>query len=205
MIFVLKPDFSLTFQRFFYRVIGTSIGAVAVTVLLAFINDPFVLNCIGFLAISLALSLIRFHYSLAVFFITLFALILSQVYPDNSSINFIEARLICTLIGAIFAFLLSFGLGRPKEELLFKNATVKAIEEINNYFQAVMAIYLGEDAYHLNKIAEIRQKARLAHVNLDTALQRLINDPNTPLETIEPAITLANYVPRLGRGAKMLH
>jgi len=204
LIIVLKPDFSLTFQRFFYRMIGTILGAVAVTLLLTFIHDSFWLHCIGFLSISIALSLIRFHYSLAVFFITLFVLIFSQLYPESPNVNFIQSRLICTLIGAILAFALSFSLGRPQEELLFSKAVVKAIEETNHYFQSVMAVYLGVDSYHPNQLIEMRHKTRLANVNLDAALQRLINDPNTPFKTIEPAITLGNYIPRLGRGVTVL-
>ena len=204
LIIVLKPDFSLTFQRFIYRVIGTILGVAAVSILIRFVHDPFWLKCIALLSIAVALSLVRFQYSLAVFFITLFALLLSQIYRDTSSVNFIEARLLCTIIGATLAFILSFSLWRPKEELLFLQAVVKSIKSVNIYFQEVIGVYLGENVYKPEQLLESRNKTRIANVKMQAALQRLINDPNTPFPTMEPAITLANYIPRLGRSITIL-
>jgi lysophospholipase L1-like esterase len=39
---------------------------------------------------------------------------------------------------------------------------------------------------------------------MQTALQRLIDDPSTPFPQMEPAITLSNYIPRFGRGVTVL-
>jgi hypothetical protein len=39
---------------------------------------------------------------------------------------------------------------------------------------------------------------------MQTALQRLIDDPSTPFAQMEPAITLSNYIPRFGRGVTVL-
>ncbi len=204
LIVVLKPDFSLTFQRFFYRVIGTILGAGVVSLILAVIHNIFVLECIGLFSVAIGISLVRFHYSLSVFFITLFVLILSQTHPDAAGVNYIEARLICTLIGAALAFALSFGFARLKEELRFLSTVITAIEQVNVYFKSVMAVYLGENPYHANRLLKNRHKARLANITLQIALQRLINDPSTPFNKIESAITLTNYIPRLGRGVTIL-
>lgn len=204
LVIVLKPDFSITFQRFCYRIIGTILGAGAVTLLLATIHSPLWLEGIGVLSIAIALSLVRFHYSLAVFFITLFALILSQLSPDTPDVNTVGARLFCTVIGATIAFALSFGILRPQEELLFSSTVAVVIEQVNLYFQGVTAVYLGKSPYNPSHLGKIRHQLRLASTTLQTALQRLLNDPSTPFSTMEPAITLANYVPRLSRGVTVL-
>jgi len=204
IIIVLKPDFSLTFQRFFNRIIGTLLGAVVVTLILEIVHDPFWLQVIGVLCISIAFSLLRFHYSLAVFFITLYALTFSQIHLINSHENEVAARAICTLIGATVAFVLSFSFLRPKEELLFSSAAVKAIETVNLYFQSVMGVYLGNSPYQPAKLMQVRNQVRLANVNIETAIQRLLNDPSTLFTSMEPAIIVANYIPLLGRGVSVI-
>lgn len=204
LVIVLKPDFSLTFQRFFYRLIGTLLGAGAVSFLLAHVHNLALLEWIGVISMAIALALVRFHYSLAVFFITLFALIISALHPDVPGVNVVWARLICTLIGAVLAFALSFSFLRFKEELRFSLAAVKAIEQITQYFQSVMAVYLGDAGYQPAQLNERRNQTRLANATMQVALQRLIDDPSTPFAKMEPGITLANYIPRLGRGVSVL-
>ena len=44
LLFVLKPDFSLTFQRFFSRILGTVSGVGAVYVILVTVQDPLLLE-----------------------------------------------------------------------------------------------------------------------------------------------------------------
>ncbi len=204
LLLVLKPDFSLTFQRFFSRIIGTILGLVAVSFLLFTVNDPFLLEGIGVISMAIALSLIRFHYSLAVFFITIFAVILSELQPPVPNVDFVIARLVGTLIGAAIAFVLSFSFLRMKEELRFSSAVVEAIKQMSLYFQEVMAVYLGKTAYQPIVLIKSRYKTRLTNTKMQAALQRLLDDPNTPFATMEPAITLTNYIPRLSRGITIL-
>jgi uncharacterized membrane protein YccC len=204
LVIVLKPDFSLTFQRFVYRMIGTLLGAGAASLLLSGLDDPLWLEGIGVVSMAIALALVRFHYSLAVFFVTLFALIVSQLYPPSASLEPVGARLLCTLIGGAIAFALSFGLLRLQEDVRFSQAAVRAIEALNCYFQSVMAVYLGEADYQPTALIQIRNQTRLANTQMQAALQRLLDDPSTPFVKMEPAITLANYIPRLGRGVTVL-
>jgi uncharacterized membrane protein YccC len=204
LIIVLKPDFSLTFQRFFSRIIGTILGLVAVSLLLAIVHNPLLLEIIGVCSMAIALSLIRFHYSLAVFFVTIFAVILSAIQSTSGNIDFIAARLVGTLIGAAIAFVLSFSVLRMKEELRFSSALIQLINDMNVYFQSVMAVYLGETPYNAIALTQNRHKIRLTNTQMQAALQRLLDDPNTPFATMEPAITLTNYLPCLGRGVTVL-
>jgi uncharacterized membrane protein YccC len=204
LVIVLKPDFSLTFQRFFYRVLGTILGAGVVILLFPIIVHPLWLTTIAVFSISIALALVRFHYSLAVFFITIFALIISRLDPANAEINLEYIRILYTLIGGALAFALSFGVLRFREEERFSNAAIKALEASKIYFQAVMAVYLGESPYQPIILSSERDKTRRANTTMQTALQRLINDPSTPFAQMEPAITLSNYIPRFGRGVTVL-
>jgi len=204
LVIVLKPDFSLTFQRFFNRVFGTILGSFFVLALLPVIDNPIWLEIIGVISIAIALSLVRFHYSLAVFFITIFALIISRLDASNDGINLEYIRIVYTLIGSALAFVLSFGFLRFNEDERFSLAAIKALEANQVFFQSVMAVYLGESSYQTVILSSHRNKARRANTTMQTALQRLIDDPSTPFPQMEPAITLSNYIPRFGRGVTVL-
>jgi uncharacterized membrane protein YccC len=201
---VLKPDFSLTFQRFFNRVFGTILGSFFVLALLRIVDDPIWLEIIGVISIAIALALVRFRYSLAVFFITIFALIISRLDVGNAEINLEYIRIVYTLIGSALAFALSFGFLRFHEDERFSIAAIKALEASKIYFQSVMAVYLGESSYQPAILSSYRDKARRANTTMQTALQRLIDDPSTSFAQMEPAITLSNYIPRFGRGVTVL-
>jgi uncharacterized membrane protein YccC len=82
--------------------------------------------------------------------------------------------------------------------------TATAIAQVNRYFRAVMAVYLGERPYEITSLNVERDRARLANNQMQAALQRLLDDPNTPFSHMEPAITLAYYIPRLGRAITVL-
>ena len=204
LVIVLKPDFSLTFQRFFNRVFGTILGSFFVLALLPIIDNSIWLEIIGVISIAIALALVRFHYSLAVFFITIFALIISRLDASNDGINLEYIRIVYTLIGSALAFVLSFGFLRVNEDERFSLAAIKALEANQIFFQSVMAVYLGESSYQTAILSSYRNKARRANTTMQTALQRLIDDPSTPFPQMEPAITLSNYIPRFGRGVTVL-
>ncbi|MFN5516174.1 MAG: FUSC family protein [Cyanobacteriota bacterium] len=204
LLFVLKPDFSLTFQRLCNRLLGTLLGAAAVSWVLATVADPLVLTLLGIFSISVALALLRFHYSLAVFFITAFALIVQEIAPHPLADQALGARILCTLIGAGLAFLLSFGFLRPPEDLRFAQAAQTALAAVRDYFQLLAPSLSAQKPLPLEALEQARTQSRLASTAMQAALDRLLNDPSASLETQEPAITIANYIPRLGRGLTVL-
>ncbi len=204
LLFVLKPNFSLTFQRLFLRIFGTVLGVGAVQLILMTVHSPQWLEAIGVVSMAISISLIRFHYSLSVFFITAFALILYQISDSSAPDNGIAYRVICTLIGGGLALGLSYGFLREKQELRFANLTTKALTSVNAYFQEVMTVFLGNQSYQEEELYLSRYKSRQESSSLQAALEVFIEDPTTPFQQMEPAITLTNYIPRLGRGVTVL-
>ncbi|MBJ7898852.1 MAG: FUSC family protein [Cyanobacteria bacterium RI_101] len=204
LIFVLKPDFSLTFQRLCNRLLGTLFGAAAVSWALKTVTDPVILTVLGIVSISVALALLRFHYSLAVFFITAFALIVQEIAPHPLADQALGARILCTLIGAGLAFLLSFGFLRHPEDLRFAEAAQTALTAVRDYFQLLAPSLSAQKPLPLEALEQARTRSRLASTAMQAALDRLLNDPSADPETQEPAVTIANYIPRLGRGLTVL-
>ncbi|MBE9242357.1 FUSC family protein [Synechocystis salina] len=204
LIFVLKPDFSLTFQRLSNRLVGTLLGVLVMSIALKLVQDPHTLSLLGILAIALGTSLLRFHYSVAVFFVTAFALILKAIVPEVPTEYALASRLVCTLIGSAIALVLGFSFLRQSERFRFTQAGVKMIVNLEAYFQQLTPALLGQGAINQREAERVRNQSRLAATGMQIALDRFINDPSTPLTKKEPALTTTNYLARLSRGFRVL-
>ncbi|AIE75932.1 MULTISPECIES: FUSC family protein [unclassified Synechocystis] len=204
LIFVLKPDFSLTFQRFSNRLLGTLLGVFVMSIALKLIQDPHVLSFMGIVAIAMGVSLLRFHYSFAVFFITAFALILKAISPDVPTEYALVSRLVCTLIGSAIALVLGFSFLRQSEDFRFIQASIKMLSNLEIYFQQLTPALLGQGSINIREAERVRNQTRSAATAMQIALDRLINDPSTPLDRQEPALTMTNYLARLSRGFRVL-
>lgn len=204
LIFVLKPDFSLTFQRLSNRLLGTFLGVLVMSIALKLIQDPEALSLLGILAMAMGMSLLRFHYSFAVFFITAFALIIKAIDPSVSTEYALISRLVCTLIGSAIALVLAFSFLRQSEGLRFTQAGVRMINNLEQYFQQLIPALLETEPINKKEAERVRNETRLAATAMQIALDRLINDPSTPLEKEEPALTMTNYLARLSRGFRVL-
>lgn len=204
LIFVLKPDFSLTFQRLSNRLLGTFLGVLVMSIALKLIQDPQLLSWLGILAIAMGMALLRFHYSVAVFFITAFALILKAIDPSVPTEYALLSRLVCTLIGSAIALGLAFSFLRQSENLRFTQASVKMVTNLEQYFQQLIPALLGKESINKKEAERVRNETRLAATAMQIALDRLLSDPSTPLEKQEPALTMTNYLARLSRGFRVL-
>jgi uncharacterized membrane protein YccC len=203
LIFVLKPDFSLTFQRLCNRLLGTVFGILLVALLFPDLSDPRLLAWLAMASMAIAMVFLRFHYSVAVFFITVFALFLSALSPPIAA-DPLLMRLLCTLIGTGLAFGVAFGLGQQSEEKQFAQASALAIAALQDYFQRLIPALVDRKPLSHQELEAARCHYRLKIATLQADLERLLNDPRTPLAAQEPAITLTHYISRLGRGFRAL-
>ncbi|MBR8827463.1 MAG: FUSC family protein [Gomphosphaeria aponina SAG 52.96 = DSM 107014] len=204
ILLVLQPDVGNTFQRFFHRIIGTILGVVFTVVLLAIISSEYILEGISILSIAIAYSLLRFHYGVAVFFISIFAMILSELKTPVGGGEIALMRIGCTLLGAGLAVVAVFFLFREREEKRLSAYLAALIDSTRSYFQTVMAVYLGEAEYEPLVIGKERQKNRLAYFNAQASFQRFSSDPQTKMSQIEPVLTLINYLNRFSRSVTVL-
>lgn len=74
ILVVLQPSFGNTFQRFFHRMLGTILGAIVTPIFWLLIPSQLILQTINLSSIVIGFALIPFHYGLAVFFISIFAI-----------------------------------------------------------------------------------------------------------------------------------
>ena len=204
ILLVLQPDVGQTFERFFHRILGTILGATVTPIVLLTIPSDGILLAISVLSISVAFCLLRFHYSIAVFFISIFAAILSELGEPVGSWQISLIRIFCTLIGAGLALIAAFFLFRSREVEKLAAYLAGALDSSRLYFQTVMAVYLGQAGIAPLVIAQKQQQDRLAYCNAQASLQRWLGDPDTKQSEIEPALTLISYIHRFSRSVTVL-
>lgn len=203
ILVVLQPNFGGTFQRFFHRMFGTIIGAIITPILWMSIPNSLILESLNLGSIILGFSLVPFHYGLAVFFISIFAIGL-EMSREGGNWQVAMVRFLWTCIGAALAFVGAFVLFRSQEKEQLSAKLMKAITASNDYFNMVLSVYLGTASDDLNRITKQRQKTRLAYFNAQAALQQLSSDPNTSTAEIEPKMTLLIYLHRFSRSVSVL-
>ncbi|CAH2572037.1 putative protein slr1298 [Planktothrix rubescens] len=203
ILVVLQPSFGNTFQRFFHRMLGTILGAIVTPIFWLLIPSQLILQTINLSSIVIGFALIPFHYGLAVFFISIFA-IGAEMSRQGGDWQVAMIRFLWTCVGSALAFVGAFLLFRPNEKEQLSVKLVKAIAASLDYFNAVLSVYLGTIPYDLNLIIKQRQKTRLAYFNAQAALQQLSSDPNTSATDIEPKIALLIYLHRFSRSVSVL-
>ena len=204
ILLVLQPDVGQTFERFFHRIIGTILGAIVTSILLLTIASDGLLLAISVLSISVAFCLLRFHYSIAVFFITIYASILSELGEPVGDWQISLIRIFCTIMGAGLALMAAFFFFRLREGKKLTGYLARALDSSRLYFQTVMAVYLGQAGTAGPVIAQKQQQDGLAYCNAQASLQRWLSDPQTKQSQIEPALTLISYIHRFRRSITVL-
>ncbi|MGC9528490.1 MAG: FUSC family protein [Limnospira sp.] len=203
VLLVLQPDFGSTYRRFFHRILGTILGALLTPLLAIAIPQTYILEAIAVVSISVAFSLLRFNYSLAVFFITVYAVILEQL-RSAEDVRVATVRVVATLIGSGLAFAAAFFMFRDREERRFLAAVATAIAASRHYFKTVMTSYFGDREIDPDAIARCRHHNRLAQSNAQVSLQKLLDDPQTSQHQIEMGVMLMLNLTRFSRAIAVL-
>ncbi len=204
ILLVLQIDIGSTTQRFWHRIIGTVLGAIFTSILLEFINNSAVLEALSVLSISIAFCLLRYHYAIAVFFISIFAMILSVLDDPISSWELAMMRVLSTLLGAGLAFIAAFFLWRNREHQELSENLAHSVIACREYFHSVMAVYLETAEYYPLTLTQKQQQNQLAYCNAQAAFQSWSRDPKTKIDQIEPILTLIHYVDRFSQAVTVL-
>jgi uncharacterized membrane protein YccC len=191
---VLKPNLGATFQRFFQRVGGTILGAVVAAVILVAIASKPILDIIIVITVFFGVALIGFNYGYSVVFLSIFILLITDT-SNSTGWQFAEIRVLNTLIGAGLAFASHYFIWPNWERDRFPSQLATALRESQTYFNDVMSVYEGTEAYDARIIAQRRQTG-LAIGNAQASFQGLLREPKMHPELVEPGMTLLVYLGR---------
>lgn len=212
IIAILKPAYSTTKHRNLLRLYGTAAGAIIAYVLLHFITQPTALLVILLASMIMCFSLLKFHYSWAVLFMTVY-IFLSFNFLNPGNVNLIfKDRLLDTVIGGAVTLLVAYFI-LPVWEHTQNLALMKKSSKSNlEYFRLVMNHFLKKDEVDDQDFRLKRKNAIIDLANLSDNFQRMISDPKNQqrkLETVHQFVTTTHlmtaYTASLSQYAKSGH
>ncbi|MEO6992735.1 MAG: FUSC family protein [Lacunisphaera sp.] len=195
MLVVLQPEFGATRVRAGQRVLGTLGGSIAASLLL-WLAPPQV-----FLLIAMAVTVglfsfwLKRNYAIAVFFITLFVVLITEI-STRVTFTFTLERLGATAAGGLLAFLAALLFWPVWERQRLPGLLAKALRANRGYILTIGQHLSNGGAYDAEIIAA-KRAAELANGMIFASLKRMAADPKSQQTRLEGAATLANGNQRL--------
>jgi uncharacterized membrane protein YccC len=197
IIVVLQPDYGSTRQRAAQRVAGT-VGGSLLGSLLLWLNPPF-----AALAVAMTVTIFFFgyflkrNYAVAVMFITLFLVVLTEA-ETPVTVAFTVERLASTLAGGALALGAAMFFWPVWERDRFPPVLAEGLRANRDYLRLLVARAASGAAYDAEAIAA-KRRVETANSAVFSSLQRMTGDPKNRRAGLERFATLANGNQRLTR------
>ncbi len=202
MVVVLQPDYGATRRKAAQRVLGTLAGSSLATLIL-WLHVPFA----GLMAATAAASFVfcyflKRNYGLAVVFITLFVVWLTEA-SGTVELAFTLERVASTVAGGLLALLAALVFWPVWEQERFPPLLVRALRANAEYLRALVAHLAAGTGYDAGAI-RAQRAAEGANSVVFSSLQRMTGDPKNRQELLERAAALANSNQRLTRAFNLV-
>ena len=195
MLVVLQPEYGATRMRAGQRVIGTFAGSVLASIVLWLGLPPAVLStAMAFTIAGFAFWLKR-NYAIAVFFITLFVVLITEI-STHVTVAFTLERLAATAAGGVLAMIAASLFWPVWERQRLPTLLSCALRENKNYLRVLGQRVAAGGSYDAEVIAA-KRAVELANGIVFASLQRMSADPKNQQSRLEEAATLANGNQRL--------
>jgi uncharacterized membrane protein YccC len=170
---VLKPDFTATFSRGILRIAGTFAGLLVATGLFHFLHTGIESDIVLLAVFAFLLRWIGpANYGIFVTALSAFVVLMIAITGVDPK-PVIAARALNTALGGALA-LAAYWLWPTWEQTKAGPVLADLIEAYRNYFHAVAAAYAGDPDADLDTV---RSKARVARVNAESFLGRIVAEP----------------------------
>ncbi len=177
ILVISKPGFSLTKERNYQRLIGTTIGAFVGMGVLTYIHDKHTLFVILLICMIGSYSFQRKNYVVSVLFMTPYILILFD-FLGMGSIALARERIYDTFIGSGIALLASYSLFPTWEHEKLKEAMLSIIKANKAYYAQVARLYF-EKNYNRTEYKLARKEVYVSTANLASLFQRMFSEPKS--------------------------
>jgi len=199
---VLQPDYGTTRQRAGQRVLGTVAGSAFASILL-WLQPPAALVAAGTsLTMFLFAFFLRRRYTVAVFFVTLFVVLLTEAH-EPLTIWFGIERFATTLAGGALALLGALFFLPLWERERLPAFLAAALRANRDYLQLIAQRFAEGGGYDAAVIAA-KRRAEAANGVAFSSLQRMSADPQRRQDRLEELAALANGNQRLTRAFTVL-
>lgn len=177
ILVILKPDFSLTKERNYQRLMGTIIGGVAGALLLMYVKDQTTLFIVLLLCMIGTYSFQRLNYIVSVLFLTPYVLIVFNFLGANDP-NIVGERIIDTILGSAIALIASHLILPHWEHYHLKDLLKEALVANYNYLLKV-ANNLNGKRWDTLSYRLTRKDMYVSSANLGRAFQRMLSEPKS--------------------------
>ncbi len=194
---VLQPEYGATRLRAGQRVIGTLAGSLLASAVLWLTPPPPVL--LAAMAVTMAGFgfWLKRNYAIAVFFITLFVVLLTEISMPIT-VSFTAERLAATAAGGVLALLAAHLFWPVWERTRFPTLLAAALRA-NRDFVRVLGDRLSTGGGYDDGAIALKRTAEVANSTVFGSLQRMVADPKNQQAGLEEAAALANGNQRLTR------
>ncbi|GCF10031.1 FUSC family protein [Dictyobacter arantiisoli] len=191
ILFILKPDYGGTRLRASQRVLGTMLGGLAATLLVATVHNEILVIALLFLIAFFTFAHLSGDYGIFVVFLTLFVVLMLD-FSAHDGWGIALIRIANTGIGGLIAILFGY-LFWPQWELERMPAQLaRTITANREYFHCVMAVYLGE-THAWDAVHQASRCAHLENANTSASFQRLLSEPKNKQGAVERFYALVTY------------
>lgn len=194
---VLQPEYGATRLRAGQRLLGTLAGSVLASAVLWLAPPPtFVMTAMAVTIAGFAFYLKR-NYTVAVFFITLFVVMITEI-STHVTLAFTVERLAATAAGGLLAMVAALLFWPLWERKRFPGLLARALRSNRDYVQILgerLAAGGGYDA----KVIAFKRAVEMANSTVFTSLQRMSADPKNQQASLKEAAALANGNQRLSQ------
>jgi Fusaric acid resistance protein-like/FUSC-like inner membrane protein yccS len=202
MVVVLQPDYGSTRQRAAQRLFGTLAGSVLASLTL-WLRLPFAPLMAVTAAMSFAFGfLVKRNYGLAVAFVTLFVVLLTEAGGPVTLAITLE-RLGTTAAGGLLALLAAQLFWPVWERDRFPPFLIGALEANRDYLALILR-RLEQGGGYDPEVVAAKRLAESANGAVFSSLQRMGGDPLARRDRLEQAAALANGTQRLTRVSNLL-
>ncbi len=202
MVVVLQPDYGATRQRAAQRMLGTLAGSILASLLLL-LHLPLAAIMA---AIATACFIFTYHlkrsYGIAVVFITLFVVLLTES-SGRVELSFTLERLASTTAGGLLALFAALVFWPVWERERFPPLLADALRANAGYLR-VLAQHLAEGGAYDAATIQAKRRVEAANSIVFSSLQRMMGDPKNRQDRLEQAAALANGNQRLTRGLNLV-
>lgn len=197
VLVVMQPDYGSTRLRASQRVIGTVIGGLLASALL-WLRMPHTV-----LLLAMAVTMFGFafwlkrNYAIAVFFITLFVVLITET-SEHVTVGFTLERLLATLGGGALALIAAQIFWPVWERNVFPKLMAQALRRNRDYLTRLQSALAAGNGYE-GELVAAKRAAETANMAGFASLQRMSGDPKNQQAGVEAAAVLANGNQRLTR------
>lgn len=202
MVVVLQPDYGSTRKRAAQRMLGTLAGSVLASVLLLLHLPLAVLMAATAVACFTFVYLLKRSYGIAVIFITLFVVLLTES-SGQIELTFTLERLASTTAGGLLALFAALVFWPMWERERFPPLLAQALRANAGYLR-LLAGQLAASASYGPETIRAKRQAESANGIVFSSLKRMMGDPKARQDRLEQAAALANGNQRLTRAFNLV-